>query len=110
MEIIRVDFQYPDPEVINQAITVVRRGGVIVYPTDTVYGLGVNALRPDSIERLFKIKKRPASKPVPVMIRDITMAKKLAYLNSRKEKILNAVWPGAVTVVIEKKPILSAKV
>ena len=103
METIPVDPKNPAMAAVQRAADVLSRGGVIAYPTDTVYGMGVNALRPECVERLFKIKKRPASKPVPVMVKDIAMARQIAYLNSRKEKIMKAVWPGPVTVVVEKR-------
>ena len=101
-----LDNQNPSLEAVELAAGVVQRGGIIVYPTDTVYGLGANALRAECVERLFKIKKRPSSKPVPVMIKDIAMAQEIAFLNSRKEKILEAVWPGPITVVVEKRNVL----
>lgn len=106
MEIIRVDQKNPALEAIQYAIAAVKRGQVIVYPTDTVYGMGTNALRSECVERLFKVKKRPATKPAPVMIKDMAMAKEIAYLNSRKEKIMAAVWPGPITVVVEKRRLL----
>jgi len=109
MEIIKVnllDKRELDSEIIKKAVAVIQRGGSIVYPTDTVYGLGVDALRVDSIERLFRIKKRPETKPVPVMIKDIEMAKKLAFVDRKIEKVLEAVWPGAITVILEKRQIV----
>ena len=93
-------------EDILKIISVVNRGGSIVYPTDTVYGLGVNALRADAVERLFKIKKRPVNKPVPVLVNNIEMAKKLAFIDGKIEKILEAVWPGPITVVLEKRGLV----
>lgn len=110
MEIIRFNllnnWADSDNRILEIAIGVIQRGGVIVYPTDTVYGLGVNALEPHRIGRLFKIKKRPKTKPVPVMVRDIEMAKQLAFIDRKAEKILTSVWPGPVTVVLEKKQIV----
>jgi L-threonylcarbamoyladenylate synthase len=110
MEIIKFnlsgDWRDLDNRIIEAAAGVIKRGGSIVYPTDTVYGLGVNALKPYSIERLFKIKKRPETKPAPVMVQDIEMVKQLAYLDRKIERILKEVWPGQVTVVLEKKPIV----
>jgi len=94
-------------EVIGEASEILKRGGSIVYPTDTVYGLGVNPFDDFLVRRLFRIKKRPASKPVPLIVRSIAMAKKLAYINSKKEKILKEVWPGAVSVVLYKRDIVS---
>jgi len=102
MEIIKFD----NNQAIELAVGVIKRGWSIVYPTDTVYGLGVNALEPSDIERLFKIKKRPETKPVPIMVKDIEMAKQLAYIDARTERALREVWPGQVTVILEKRPIV----
>lgn len=103
MEVIKINPQNPEIEIIQQAADTARRGGAVVYPTDTGYGLGVNAIEPSAVERLFKIKKRPANKPSPVLVRDIEMAKKLGFVDKKIEKVLAAVWPGAVTVVLEKR-------
>jgi len=100
------NWQDLDNNIIEIAAGVIQRGGSIVYPTDTVYGLGVNALREYSIKRLFKIKKRPETKPVPIIIRDIEMARKLAFINKKQEKILESVWPGKVTAILEKRNII----
>jgi len=106
MEIIKFnlkgDWSDLDSRIIEQAVRTIKRGGSIVFPTDTVYGLGVNALKPYSIERLFKIKKRPEGKPVPIIVKNIEMAKQLAYVDRKIEKVLTEVWPGQVTVVLEK--------
>ncbi len=107
MEIIKFNLSDElDSRIIEIAAGVIQRNGSIVYPTDTVYGLGVNALDKYNIERLFKIKKRPETKPVPVMIRDIAMAKTLSFINREKEKILEEIWPGPVTVILEKRDIV----
>ena len=90
-------------EAIEEAVEVIRKGGVIVYPTDTLYGLGADATNEVAVRRVFKIKKRPETKPVPVIISDLEMAKKLAYFDKKIEKILFSIWPEAVTVLLEKK-------
>lgn len=92
--------------VVGKVKTVIQKNGSFVYPTDTVYGLGVNALQDKSIELLFRIKQRPETKPIPVMVKDIEMAKKLAFIDEKTEKILRAVWPGPVTVILEKREIV----
>lgn len=107
MDIIRVDYKNPEMEPILEAANVLNRGDAVIFPTDTVYGLAVNVLRLDAIERLFKIKKRPSSKPVPIIIRDIEMAKKYAFIDKKTEKVLNDVWPGPVTIVVEKRKDIS---
>jgi len=106
MEIIRFNLSDLDYRIIEIAAGVIKRGGSIVYPTDTVYGLGVNALKPHNIDRLFKIKKRPETKPVPIMVRDIKMAKQLAFIDKKTEKALEQVWPGQVTVILRKRSII----
>lgn len=88
---------------INEAIGVMRRGGTVVYPTDTVFGLGANALDNEAVKRVYQIKNRPLDKQVPVIIPSIAIAKKLAYINTKTEKILKAIWPGVVTVILFKK-------
>ena len=99
--------QFTQSEIISQAIELLSKGGSIVYPTDTVYGLGVNPFDDFAVRRLFRIKKRDSSKPVPLIVKSIAMAKKLAHMSSKKEKILRSVWPGAVTVVLYKRDIIS---
>ncbi|OGZ35017.1 MAG: threonylcarbamoyl-AMP synthase [Candidatus Portnoybacteria bacterium RIFCSPLOWO2_01_FULL_43_11] len=106
MEIVKINPENPEIEIIQKAADVVRRGGAVVFPTDTIYGLGVDALMPYTVERLFKIKKRPTTKPAPILVKDIEMVKKLAFVNGKIERALAAVWPGAVTVVLEKKGIV----
>lgn len=90
-------------EAIEEAVEVIKKGGVIVYPTDTLYGLGADATNEVAVRRVFKIKKRPETKPVPVIISDLEMAKKLAYFDKKIAKILLSIWPGPVTVLLEKK-------
>ena len=93
---------------IQQAIAIIKNSGAVVYPTDTVYGLGVNALNVFAIEQLFKIKKRPKTKPLPIIVSNIEMAKKMAYIDSKVERILGEIWPGPITVVLRKKDIMPA--
>ncbi len=111
MEIIKFnltgDWNDIDERVIQEAIDTLKQGNSIIFPTDTVYGLGVNALDIHSVKRLFKMKKRPETKPVPIMVKDIEMAKKLAYVNPEREKILKSIWPGQVTAVLERRDALS---
>lgn len=75
----------------------------MVCPTDTVYGLVCAAGDKKAISRIYKIKKRPKNKLLPIFVKDIKMAKKFVKINLEQEKFLKKAWPGAVTVVIEKK-------
>ena len=106
MEIIKVNLNEDFSEAIQKAIAVLKLGGVIVYPTDTLYALGANALEPFAVERIFKIKNRAREKPLPLAIRNIKWAKELAFIYKKEERILNSVWPGAVTVILPKRNIV----
>ncbi len=98
-------------EAIIEAAKMMLRGGTVVFPTDTVYGLGCDATNEAAIKKIYKIKKRSEQKPLTAIVRDIAMIKKIAFLDSRLEKTIGEVVPGALTIVLEKKfnlpPILT---
>src|SRR3989344_742768 len=94
MEIVKLDSQ--------KAIKALRLGMVLVCPTDTVYGLICDAANKKAVEKIYKIKKRPKNKLLPIFVKDIKMAKEFVEINPKQEKFLKKVLPGAVTVVIEK--------
>lgn len=95
MEIVQVDLNKDYAEVVQTAVSVLSSGGTIVYPTDTLYGLGANALDEKAVEKIFKIKNRSFSKPLPIIVKNMIWAKELAFINYRTEEMLNKVWPGA---------------
>lgn len=88
---------------LTEVISVIKKGGVVVFPSDTVYGLACDARSKEAIKKLFKIKKRALKKPIPVFVKDIKMAKNLTLINKKQEKFLKRVWPGKVTVVLKAR-------
>jgi L-threonylcarbamoyladenylate synthase len=84
----------------------IKKGEVVLCPTDTVYGILADATNKKAVERVFKIKKRPKGKPIPIFVKDIKMAKKLAFINKKQEDFLKMVWPGKVTVVLKRRNVL----
>ncbi len=84
---------------------IIRRGGVVVYPTDTLYGLGCNALDPRAIERVFKLKNRPYSKPLSIAVSSAEMLERYAYLDEKGRELLERFLPGALTVILRKKEL-----
>ncbi|MFH0852301.1 MAG: L-threonylcarbamoyladenylate synthase [bacterium] len=88
---------------VEKAVEIILRGGIVVAPSDTVYSIVADATNERAVKMVFKMKKRPDTNPVSVIVRDLEMTKKLAFVDSRIEKILGAVWPGAITVVLQKK-------
>ena len=82
----------------------IKGGKVIVFPTDTVYGLIADAANKKAVEKIFKMKKRAKEKPLPIFVKDIKMAKKFAYINKDQVDFLKKSWPGKITAVLKRKP------
>jgi len=91
---------------IHEAAKIVGNGGLVVYPTDTVYGLGCDPLNTRSIRLLMKAKSR-GGKPLPILASSIRKAEEVAYFNKNARKIASKFWPGAITLVLRKKPAIS---
>jgi L-threonylcarbamoyladenylate synthase len=108
MKEIKLDANSPKTiqEALEKSRQVLESAGVIVFPTDTIYGLGANALSEDAISKIYKIKKRNINKPISILVRDIAMAKKVACIDSKAEKILEKIWPDSITVILRKKDII----
>ncbi len=106
MEIIKIQ-RDNSKKVQEKAVEFIKRGRVVICPTDTVYGLLCDATNKKSVERIFKIKKREKSKPLGIFVKDIKSAKKCAFINKNQEKVLKEKWPGAVTVILKAKKGLS---
>lgn len=95
---------YDIEKLATEASSVIQAGGVIVYPTETVYGLGGNALDEDVVSKIFKIKGREAGKPLIVLVKDFKMAESIADLKNYKS-LLNKYWPGPFTGVFKAKTV-----
>ena len=85
---------------------ILKNGGTVIYPTDTLYGLGANALDENVVLKVYKMKKRDRSRALPIIASDIEMVKRIACVDSRSEKILNKIWSGPITVRLRKKDVL----
>jgi len=84
-------------------VRILNNGGIIVYPTDTIYGIGCLVCFPRSIERIFKIKKRPRNKPVLIMVRDVGMLKEYAIFSGKEEKIILKNIKKPISFIIKAK-------
>ena len=89
--------------IADMATKFIREGKVLVCPTDTVYGLICNATNKKAVEKLFKIKNRKPTNPIPIFVKDIKAAKKFAYIDKKQERFLKKVWPGKITAVLNRK-------
>ena len=92
----------PDPDIIQAAADIIRNGGVIAFPTRCLYGLGADAFNPEAVERIFKIKQRPAENPILILIDDPKRLERLvAHISDAAKVILEHFWPGRVTLVFD---------
>ena len=101
-QILKVSPDYSEEDVINSAAAIVSRGGVIAYPTETIYGLGADATNERAIRRVFEIKGRDFANPVSVIIGDPQDVYPLVRkVTDTAQKLMDAFWPGPLTIVFE---------
>ena len=97
----------PDMDLIGEAIDIMADGGIILYPTDTVYGLGANIFNNDAVKKIYDIKKRDSSKPLSVLVQDTNSLELIADLNKSSRAIVNKWLPGPFTFILNKKKVVS---
>lgn len=88
----------------DEAAALLENGGVVICPTDTVYGFLADASNKKAVDKIYKIKKRLKSKPLPVFVADVKMAKDFAHVDARQEKMVKKYWPGKYTFILKRKP------
>src|SRR5437667_1177101 len=104
-EIIEVNAQYPEPAVIERAAKLLHDGELVVFPTETVYGLGADAFQPAALERIFAAKGRPFSDPVIVHIAEEHELELLtATIPSEAKRLAQEFWPGPLTLILPRGP------
>ena len=109
MQIIKIPKNKIDASAIKKAVNVLKRGGVLVYPTETAYGLGCDFTNKKAREKIYKIKGRKASKKLPVIVGDMRMAKRYVKFDKASEKLAKKYWPGAFTMVLPCTPVGTAQ-
>lgn len=92
-----------DPKALPAATKTIRRGGLLVFPTDTLYGLACSPYSPAALRRLYHAKGRSISKAIPVLIGDASQLETIVdHVPTRARALMNAYWPGALTLVLPK--------
>src|SRR5260370_34808531 len=89
---------------IDEAARILGAGGLVAFPTETVYGLGADATNGAAIAKLYAAKGRPAFNPLIAHVRDIAAARALARFDAAAEKLGQSFWPGPSTLVLPKAP------
>ena len=106
MKILKINPDNPEKEKVDAAADIIKKGGIVVYPTDTVYGLGTDAFNEKAVEKIFQIKKRDFRKPFSVIVKDLKMIENIAVINEKIQKFLKIILPGRITLVLYKKSIV----
>ena len=106
--IYKIDPEHPDILVIREAARIIQAGGMVVFPTRTIYGLGVDANNPSAINRLFQVKGRNPEKPVSVLIKSQgTLTSLTAAIPPAAIPLMHRFWPGRITLVFRANPGVS---
>lgn len=90
---------------LNSTVQVLKNGGIVIFPTETVYGIGANAYNPEAVRKIYEVKNRPDEKPLCIMVSGIDEIEKYAVIENESErKIINNFMPGPITIILKKKP------
>lgn len=104
-QVLQVDPQRPDPQSIQSAADVLKQGGLVAFPTETVYGLGANAMDGDALSRIFVAKQRPTSDPIIAHIASVAQLTDLAVdVPDVAWDLADAFWPGPLTLILKRSP------
>jgi L-threonylcarbamoyladenylate synthase len=107
MKIIKIDGNDPEKDKLEYARMAMKHGSIIVYPTDTVYGIGANIFDEKALLRVFSIKKRSTNKPLSVCLSRIEDIKIVAHTDDKTERIIKKILPGPFTLILKKKDNVS---
>jgi len=91
---------------IKEAVQVIKNGGIVVYPTETAYGLGVDATNPEALDKLYKLKGMPFTKPTHIAVLNIEEASKYVVVDTRARALAKIFLPGPLTLVLPSRSIL----
>lgn len=109
MKIIKLNTKNYTANQIDEIVAFLNQGKVIVYPTDTIYGLGCDAVNPKAIKKIYQIKQREKNKPLLILIKSWCMVKKYAFLNAKQDKYMRSLWPGPVSAILKKRNLLPSE-
>lgn len=104
VRIFRVSAETPEEDAIEAAAELLRNGGLVVFPTETVYGLGANLLNEKAVSRVYKIKRRPKDKPLTIHIADLKILNEMVSDIPRIARVfIKKFWPGPLTIVFDSR-------
>lgn len=106
MKILKTNINKIDENIIDEAIEVLANGGVVLYPTDTVYGLGANIFDIRAVRNVFDIKQRSLLKPLSILVSDVKAIDLVAKVSIEQKKVINSHLPGPYTFILKKRKIV----
>ena len=96
-----------DYEELKIPAKIIKKGGIVIFPTETVYGIGTNGLDENAIRKLYEVKQRPLNKPISLLVNNIEMVEKIAKNITEVEyKLIERFFPGPLTIILEKRDIV----
>ena len=102
-KLVKVDTENPEKSVLTEAAEILKNGGLVAFPTETVYGLGANGLDEKACKRIYEAKGRPSDNPLILTIGDLDgLYKIVGKVTENAKKIIDAFWPGPITLVLPK--------
>lgn len=110
MKILKTYIDRAEDSIIRQAIEVMADGGVVLYPTDTVYGLGANIFNKKAVKKVFELKERNPTKPLSVLVKDPEDIEVIAKVGSYERESIERHLPGPYTLILNRKSIVSRTV
>ena len=106
MKILKTTIDDFDENIIDEAIKVLADGGVVLYPTDTVYGLGANIFDKKAVKRVFEIKQRSPLKPLSILVSDVEAIDLVAKASIMQKEVIHQYLPGPYTFILKKREIV----
>ena len=102
----KINKQNPDPEIISKAAEIIKNGGLVAFPTETVYGLGADALNPEAVKKIYIAKGRPSDNPLILHVENFNQVYELVEVNDIAEILMQKFWPAPLTLVMKAKNII----
>lgn len=103
MEIFPIQHSRLSPAQVRAVLTILNKGGVVVYPTDTSYGIGCDATNARSVKKIFQIKHRAIDKQVSVIVGSVAIAEQYGTFSPDAHALARVFWPGALTIIVKRK-------
>ncbi len=107
VEILKVEQKNPDMDILKKAADAIRLGKLVIYPTDTVYGLAADATSDDAAKKVFDAKSRSRDKPISIAVNSLSMAYYAGKITEDAERLVQEFLPGPLTILVGKRPSIS---